>query len=339
MKDIVKYKLTFVGLLISIISISFVSCSDDESYDFPGNSGKVYVRLQPDNMVNSIPNIVKGSISKNILGVFGDPKISFPVSATMPAKENIEAVFCIDNAQIEIYNQQNNTSYAALDESKLMFTRNSLTINKGKMHSEEQLDISLNTEVLQDLEAGEYLIPVKLQKVSGMEVSEDWNTVYWIISVGNDISNIPFADRSAWTIADCSSQEDPAYEGGSNGPANCVLDGSNGTYWQTGWAAGDALPPHHITIDMSNKCGMAGFQYVTRNHSLDWPKTMLVEVSLDGESWNEVKTYQGLPQGANVEFRTLFDNIIEARYFRLTITEMYGGRPYTALAEVNAFVK
>lgn len=339
MNDILRSKLTVTRLLISVIAIFFVSCSD-ESYDFSGDSGKVYIRLQSSNIVNSVPNVVNGSISKNILGVFGDPNIKFPVSSTMPAGKNIEVGVGVNNSLVAAYNSEHKTSYKILDANAFVFNNSKVTIKSGQMLSEDLIDIGLNTDVLQNLQLGEYLVPISLQSVSGgMSVSQSWKTVYWIISVSTGIDDIPVADRTGWTIKDCSSEEDPANEGAGNGPAVTVLDGNKGSYWQAGWSAGDVPPPHHITIDMGKVCELCGIQYVSRNHSMDWPKTMIVEVSVSGESWELAASYVDLPKGANVEFRSLFDNFIEARYFRLTITEMYGGRPFTALAEVNAFIK
>lgn len=339
MNNILKNKLAVIGLLISLIAIFFISCSD-ESYDFPGDSGKVYIRLQSSNMVNSVPNVVNGSISKNILGIFGEPNMKFPVASTMPASENMEVSVGLDNSLVAVYNIEHKTSYKILEANAFIFNNSKVTIKSGQMLSEGLIDIGVNTAVLQNLELGEYLVPISLQSVSGgMSVSQNWNTVYWIISVSAGIEDVPVADRTGWTIKDCSSEEDPANEGAGNGPAATVLDGNNGSYWQTGWSTGDVPPPHHITIDMGKVSELCGIQYVSRNHNMDWPKTMIVEVSVNGESWTQAASYVDLPKGANVEFRSLFDNFVEARYFRLTITEMYGGRPYTALAEVNAFIK
>ena len=333
-------KLSVIRLVMFATVIFLISCSNDKSYDFSGDSGKVYMKIQSSNMVNAMPNVANGSISKNILGVFGNTKIKFPVCSTMPANENIEISIGVDNSLVEVYNSKHNTSYKILNTNYLSFDCNTLIIKKQQMISEDSIEVSLEATIEENLELGEYLVPLKLQKISGnMSVSQNWNTIYWVISVSAGIDNVPVANRSNWTVKECSSEEEPQYEGGSNGPAICVLDGNYATYWQTGWSSGDIQPPHSIAIDMGINCEMCGIQYISRDHSLDWPKKMLVEVSVDGEEWMETAIYDNLPQGRNVEFRSLFDEPVEARYFRLTIVEMYGGRPYTALAEVNAFIK
>lgn len=247
-----KVKILIISLL-SWTCFACISCGDDDSYDFLGNSGKVYVRLQSSNMVNSIPNVVNGSISKNILGIFGDPKIKFPVSSTMPVSGNIEVNMGVDNSLVAIYNDAHETSYKTLDMDALIFNSNTLTIKDGKMISGDSIEMGLNTAILQDLELGEYLVPIKLQNVSGgVAVSQNWNTIYWIISVSSGIGDMPMADRTGWTIVGYSSEDN--YQG--NLAAN-VLDGSLSTIWHTEWTPEQPEPPHFITIDMGENVNMA----------------------------------------------------------------------------------
>lgn len=334
MKDIIKNKLAIIGLLILSITIFFVSCSDDEFYNFPGNSGKVYLRLRSSNMVNSVPNVINGSISKNILGIFGDPRIKFPVSSTMPVSRSIKVDVNVDNSLVTSYNSKHKTSYKTLDMNAITFSSNTLIIKEGQMISGDSIEIGLNTAALQNIEVGEYLVPVKLQSVSGdLSVSQDWNTIYWIISVSTGIEDVPVSDRTGWTIVGYSSEDE--YE--ENLAVN-VLDGSLRTIWHTEWYSSQPNPPHFITIDMGKEVNMAGFQYVTRNNGTGAPAELTVAVSLDGEEWNEVGIYTKLPIGASVEYRTLFEKVKETRYFRITITKTQSNVHYTSLAEINAFI-
>lgn len=338
MKNMLKYRLALIGLLVSLFTISFSSCSDDESYDFPGDSGKVYVRLQSSNMVNSVHNVVDTKISKTKLGVFGEAVAAFPVRSTMPVNGSLQVACGIDNSLIENYNAKHKTNYIKMDPSMIIINGQNLTIENGLMESKEVFEVKVNPEKITSLELGEYLIPIKLMSVTGnMAVSENWNTIYMHVSVVDDPSSVPFADRTGWTIADCSSEEVSEQD---NTPASDVLDGDWGTIWHTEWAYNQPDPPHHITIDMGKVVTMAGFQYVTRRSGTGAPQGLTVEVSVDNVNWLKAATYTAgeLPTGGGKEFKAFFEDFKEARYFRLTITETKGNVHYTSLAEVNAFV-
>lgn len=337
MKSIMKYKLASVGLLFSLIATSFLSCSDDETYTFPGNSGKVYVRLQSSNMVNSVANVVDAKIAKTPVDIFGDAVVAFPIRSTMPVGGSLTATFGIDNSLVEAYNAKHETEYQKVDESMLVINGQNLTIEKGQMESAEMVEVKVDPAKMEALEVGDYLVPIKLMSATGgMTVSENWNTVYLHIAVSNDPGSMPFADRTGWTIADCSSEE--VY--GENAPASNALDGDWSSFWHTEWAYNAPNPPHHITIDMGKVGVFAGFQYVTRSSGRGVPQELVVEASLDNETWEEVDSYTSdeLPSGGSAEFKTLFDEFKEARYFRLTITKVRNGDHFTCLAEVNAYV-
>lgn len=337
MKNIMKYKLASIGLLFSLMATSFLSCSDDETYTFSGDSGKVYVRLQSSNMVNSVSNVVDAKIAKTPVGTFGDAVATFPIRSTMPVSGSLTATFSIDNSLVETYNAKHKTDYQKIDESLLVINGQNLTIEKGQMESAEMVEVKVDPAKMEALEIGDYLVPIKLMSATGsMTVSENWNTVYLHIAVANDPGAMPFADRTDWTIADCSSEE----INGEDAPASNVLDGDWGSIWHTEWFYNAPNPPHYITIDMGKVCTFAGFQYVTRSSGAGVPQELTVAASLDNETWEDIAIYDSddLPTGGSKEFKTLFNEFKEARYFRLTIMKNGRGAHYTCLAEVNAYV-
>ena len=316
-----------------IVSLALFSC-EDNTYDFPGDSGKVYVRLQPSNLVNSVSNVVDATISKTILGVSGEAVAAFSIRSTMPVGGTLSATCEIDNSLVEGFNAAHGTEYVAMSADKVVFEKQSATIESGQMASADQIVVRVDPAKMNDLDLGDYLIPVKLVSVSGgMAVSSNWNVVYLHVSVVSDATGVPCADRTGWSIAGYSSID--TYEGNL---AENVLDGSLSTIWHTEWAYAQPGPPHYISIDMGETKSLAGFQYVTRNNGTGEPTEIIFAVSQDGNVWEDVATYADLPVGANVEFRTLFDKLYEARYFRLTITEIDNGDHFTSLAEVNAFI-
>lgn len=343
--DIQNIRNSFLGLLMMCVPTLLVSCSEDEAYDFPGDGGKVFVRMQTSHTVNSTANTAEFTVRKTLNGAFGSGTISFPVRCTMPAQGEVRAFFDVDNSLIETYNATHQTDYQEMKSDILAFNKKDLVIGNGAMQSAEEIVVSFDEEKIEALAVGEYLVPIKMMHVEGgMEVSSNWNVVYLILEVVDDPYGFPAADRNGWTIVDCSSEETNA----ENAPAVNVLDGDNGTIWHTEYDQNQPNPPHTITIDMGKVGNMVGFCYTTRSSGSGCPLGLKVEVSTNNTDWNEVATYDqdDLPTGNSVECKKFFEEEREARYFRLTITkagQKYWGdhiweTHYACLAEVGAFL-
>lgn len=342
--NILKIQSSLWGLLIMCIVTLFMSCSEDETYDFLGDAGKVYVRMQTSHTVNSIPNVSEFTVRKTLNGAFGNGTISFPVRCTMPAQGEIRAFFDVDNSLIDVYNTIHQTDYQSMKSNILAFSKKDLVISNGAMQSDEEIVVSFDEENVEALAVGKYLVPIRMMHVEGgMEVSSNWNVVYLILEVVDDPYGFPAADRSGWTIVDCSSEETNA----ENAPATNVLDGNNGTIWHTEYDQNQPNPPHTITIDMGEVGNMIGFCYTTRSSGSGCPLGLKVEVSANNADWEEVATYgdDELPTGGSAECKKFFEEQKAARYFRLTITkagQKYWGSiyesHYACLAEVGAFL-
>ena len=337
MKTKFRYRILLMGLLVSLGTMSMLSCSGDGKYDFPGDSGKVYVQVRSSNMVNSTTNVIETTISNTTLGVFGEAKISFPIQSTIPVKNSVIASFDIDNSLVETYNATNGTKYLPIDPSYLTFIKKDLAIGNGKMISEEMVEIFIDPSKISDLKLGQYLVPIKMISVKGgLEISSNLNTVYMHVIVNNDPGDIPVADRTGWTIADISSEEIEE----EDTPGMKVLDGDRNTIWHSEWSKNCPPPPHHITIDMNKNVSLAGIQYVVRNTGSGAPQGLIVEVSENNFEWTKVATFENseLPIERGAEFKTIFTKLYRVRYFRLTITKVIGDADYTSLAEINAYI-
>ena len=324
-----KNRQLLVGLLTLFTIFSSSSCKD-ETYDFPGDEGKVYVRIQEENMVNSVHNVCKSSISINSMGVFGEAKVEFPAKSTMPAKDMVEVVLCVDNSLVSDYNQIHGTEYVALKADMVSFDNNVVHIQKEQMLSADNFKAHLDINKVKSLKKGEYLVPLRLQSSSSMLISENWNTIYWLITISDGADGVPLADRSSWKILDFSTEDE--YE--ENLAVN-VLDGNLSTLWHTEWYSNQPEPPHFISIDMGKEVNLAGFQYVTRNRDTGAPAELTLDISVDGNDWTTVDTYTDLPTGVSAEFRVLFDKVQIARYFRLTITKMAYEDEHFALSLIH----
>lgn len=343
--NIQKIQNSLWGMCIMYIVTLFVSCSKDETYDFSGDSGKVYVRMQTSHTVNSVANVAEFTVRKTLNGTFGNGSISFPVRSTMPVQGEVRAFFEIDNSLIGAYNTSHQTDYQEIKSDVLAFSKKDLVIDNGAMQSAEEIVVSFNEEKVEALSVGEYLVPIRMVHVEGgMGVSSNWNVIYLILDVIDDPYGFPAADKTEWTVIDCSSEEIEA----ENAPASNVLDGDNSTIWHTEYDKNQPNPPHYITIDMGKVGNMIGFCYTTRSSGAGCPLGLKVEVSSDNADWEEVATYgdDELPTGNSVECKKFFEEEKTVRYFRLTITkagQKYWGSYiyesyYACLAEVGAFL-
>lgn len=342
--NIQKIGNSLLGLCIMCLTTLSVSCSEDEAYDFPGDAGKVYVRMQTSHTVNSVANVAEFTVRKTLNGTFGSGTISFPVRCTMPVQGEVRAFFDVDNSLIDAYNTAHQADYQAMKSEVLAFNKKDLVIGNGAMQSAEEIVVSFDEEKAEALAVGEYLVPIKMMHVEGgMEVSSNWNVVYLILEVVDDPYGFPAADKNGWTIVDCSSEETNA----ENASAANVLDGDNGTIWHTEYDKNQPNPPHTITIDMGEVGNMIGFCYTTRSSGSGCPLGLKVEVSANNADWEEVATYgdDELPTGGSAECKKFFEEQKAARYFRLTITkagQKYWGSiyesHYACLAEVGAFL-
>lgn len=331
------------GLFIICITTLFVSCSE-EVYDFPGDSGKIYMRVQTADNVNKITNVAELTLRKTLYGTFGYETISFPLRTTMPVQGEVRAFFDVDNSLIDAYNISHQTNYQKMNSDVLTFSRKDLVIGNGGMQSNEEIVVSFDEEKAETLDVGEYLVPIRLISVEGsMEISSNWNVIYLLVKVLDDPYGFPAADKTGWTVVDCSSEETVA----ENAPASNVLDGNNATFWHSEYYMNSPEPPHHITIDMGEEGTMIGFCYTTRNSGSGCPLGLKVEISTNNTDWEEVATYndEELPTGNNVECKKFFDEEKVARYFRLTITKAgqknngnISESHFVCLAELGAFL-
>lgn len=318
------YKFWSVGILVLGLTL-FCSCSDD-------NATKVYI---PDARTQQVVNFE----------IADEPhQITFTVAvtgsdyATISGKEvgsDVKVSLVVDAAKVTEYNTLCKTDYPILPEA-CYTVGTEATIPAGSTTSQP---ITLTISAKGKIEPFDsYLLPISIAQVQGAEADNVQQTVYYLLSGAADVNDMPFADRSQWTVIDFSSEEANG-EGANNGRAIFAFDGDNGTFWHTQWNGGEPQPPHYVTVDMGTEQRMLGFSYMSRNHGAAWPQEIMMETSMDGDKWEDAGTYSDLPASGGTEFRTYFSGFKNARYFKLTISAVYGGSWSTAVAEINAFCK
>lgn len=144
-------------------------------------------------------------------------------------------------------------------------------------------------------------------------------------------------DKSGFSIVGYSSQEDPANEGGVNGPAANIIDGNTATYWQSEWDAQTAALPHQITVDMGYAWNVFSVELMRRTNNTH-TKTIVLEGSTDGDSWNTLGT---LNYSTTASENSRILDIPEGkrfRYLRINVTES-NSSPYASLSELNVMGK
>jgi len=139
-------------------------------------------------------------------------------------------------------------------------------------------------------------------------------------------------DETEFSIISYSSQEDPANEGGINGPAANIIDGNTDSYWQSEWSAQTAQLPHQITVDMHYAWNVFSIQLFRRPYT-PHTKTVELEGSLDGSNWASLGTIEYSSDASDNSQTLDIPNGQRVRYLRINITDSYA-LPYASLAEL-----
>jgi len=258
-------------------------------------------------------------------------------TVSLSAANNIGVTFKVDASLVPAFNSQNHTNYAILPANNYTY-QTSAQIAKGQSSTSPLNLIIKNGDQLDPFSS--YLLPVRIDKVSGGTTGNSQTYTYFVVTRSPSLNNLPVFDRSKWKIAGKSTDE-PA-EGGGNGLAITAIDGDYGTFWQSKWSGGEPGPPHYITIDMGEAKAIHGVAIVDRDFSGDWavyghgqPKAMTVSVSTDNVNWTDDGTFQVPIVEPQAEIRFFLPVFTTARYFRITVTDVYGSNS-TNIAEIYA---
>lgn len=134
-----------------------------------------------------------------------------------------------------------------------------------------------------------------------------------------------------------SSQETKAGE--HEGPAKNVLDGKNSTWWHTQYTGDAPKLPHWLTIEMPEVKPVEAYEYVSRNGNGNVKKYELqISNTNQSDDWKTVKSGE-MENGGSTLIE--FDKPIEAKFYRLYITETYGSpaNTFASAAEIKLHQK
>jgi hypothetical protein len=319
-------------LLLVLAACLFTSCKKKDAVTFNGDDkSRVFFNVENNTVKNY--NSFNFSVIQFGSGPSGaDIKASFPARMTQESGGDVKVTYGVDNTKIAAYNKAKGTSYVAVPDG-IVVLGTELTIPKGELISTTSLDFAIPREKMPLLTAPGYLIPLKILSVNGtnVEVSSNASTVYVVIST---VTTNEF-ERTNWTIHSFDSQEATG-EGANNGRAVFLLDNVLTTFWTSQWNGAEPPLPHNVAIDMHAVLNLSGV-YITgrQNVTNGSPKTIVVDVSADGTTWQNAGTYEVL--AANARQTLAFSQKYAVRYFKITVTATFNNTKSTFLAEVSAY--
>ncbi|MGH0430702.1 discoidin domain-containing protein [Bacillus hominis] len=141
-------------------------------------------------------------------------------------------------------------------------------------------------------------------------------------------------DRTGFK-ASADSEEQKA--GGNEGAATNVLDGKTSTWWHTQYNGASPVAPHWLTIEMPEVKPVDAYEYVSRDGNGNVKKYELqVSDTNDDGSWKTVKSGEMQDGGSTL---IKFDQPVEAKFYRLYITETYGSpaNTFASAAEIKLY--
>ena len=159
---------------------------------------------------------------------------------------------------VDAYNEEKQTSYAAMPEACYTIDDTRAVIPNGKYIS-SPVTIRLNSAAFDGV--GTFLLPITIERVTpDLPVSPTLGTAY--LRINGTYTTNPFRpiDRSGWSVEAFSTEEPEAQTGyDDNGKAFSAIDDAPCTYWGTQWRNAKPGPPHWITIDMGKSEELHGF--------------------------------------------------------------------------------
>jgi len=259
--------------------------------------------------------------------------ITVPLSINLPkAKESdITITLGIDQSAFDSYNADtaHHTKYTLMPTTYYNLPSSTITIPAGK--KDTTILLTFYPEKI-DLSAG-YLLPLTITSATNAEVNESLSTIYFHI----EKDPFPPYSRTAWSVVSFSSQE-ASGEGPNNGRVVHIFDNVTTSFWHSKWQGGTDPLPYWFIVDMNASNIVHGINVLPRQGvgSSGRPKTMTFEVSTNGTTWT-VASNINVADNSNWQKFVFASPTSAARYFRATITTVYGGVNYSNLAELKVF--
>lgn len=325
-------------LIISLLSwacFACMSCGDDAAYDFYGDANnKVYIKTL-ENTVNGFDKVVMDVI-KTPNDAFFDA-FELPVYSMYNADENIDVSFSINLDLVSVYNAEHKTSYQEFPIKAIDLQNNNLTILSDKTMSEDKLKLNIHKEAIAELEAGEYLLPIIINNVTGNAVaSSNRNKIYLIIKLIEDTDNIwdlevnnggslLATDRTSWSVTTVNSKF-------KNDAISKLFDGNENSYEEYSISTLDDNTC--FTVDMQKEYDNISGMYLHFYNSNYAIPSSDIYMSSDNENWE----YQGRYDKNAETYKLYFYSVAKARYIKIVPLKSSRGK-YIYLRELNVYIK
>lgn len=329
-------KLIIISLCSCLILITG-SCKKDKTFSKENGDVIVYmsqaVGANADNNGYSTISVIQRATGQP------DSLFQFDINAYLGgsgyqhAPGDVQVTFKIDYSTWDSINAMRQTAglplFEKIPDSVFSFPANTSVI-KGGANISENISFKISSKKIQ--KDHNYMIPLGIGNVgNGYRINTQKGIAYFIVKAED-----PSLDRSKWSIYEFDSQE-ASGEGPNNGRAVFVLDGNTSTFWTSQWDGFEPPLPHHISIDMNATLTLNGV-IVTRRQNVTngSPKAFNVDVSTDGTNWKAAGNYE-LEAVNQKQFFLFAAPITAARYFRITVTTVWGVANSTFLSEIGAF--
>lgn len=330
--------------------IGFAACSNpaEDNFGLSGNTDQYSVVYTAQAVSDSSKRVLSVPMTAvdtnfNVYAAFGG--IDYPA-------QDLKITFRVASELVDVYNEANATSLPLMYAESYTIPKNEVTIKKGQLIS-DALRINIDASKFDGI--GTFLLPIHIEKVTPeIKINDNLRTAYLLINGYYDSNPHPLKDRSNWSIAGISTDEQEAWSGKidgdtqttsfpNNGRAISAIDNEALTFWGTAWRSTKPGPPHWIAIDMGSQQDIHGIKIRGRAASYSYkadvksngnPRIFYLEVSNDNVNWENVGEFA---------CSNVFDNEVylnhskKARYFKIVVTATQADFYGTHIAEINAF--
>lgn len=324
-----------INLIIVWICSVFVllSCTKEEYYDFQGDSqNRVYFKTT-NHTIDGFDKL-EIKILKTISGLFIEP-LNLPVYSTKPANGDITVSLLPASDLVSSYNKLHGKNYKEFPAESVNFS--DVSILSNSIQSNDKFQLEINSEVLDNIEPGEYLLPLRISRVVGdAYVSSNRDKVYVVITLSVDEDNIwneapedkgelYMGERSKWYV-DCFNSSF------NNDKIAFLFDNNESTYVDYKLDIVDGQDSGFI-IDMQKNISNISGIYEVFDWKFDAIQKSEIYTSDDKNEW----IYQGRFENYEESCSIIFYSPVEARYIKIVVKDT--SRDNFDINEFNIYTK